>query len=65
MTIRAPTAVGGSRVGRLGPVTVDMPAEPPVALVTDLSRTVRMIEVGHTGDGGFAGILVGSTRPPW
>jgi nucleotide-binding universal stress UspA family protein len=42
-------------------VTTDMPVEPPVPLLTELSRTVRMIVVGHTGGGGFTGMLVGST----
>lgn len=49
------------RVDETITVTTDMPTEPPVPLLTDLSRMVRMIVVGHTGDGGFTGMLVGST----
>jgi len=49
------------RVDETLTVTTDMPTEPPVPLLTDLSRTVRMVVVGHTGDGGFTGMLVGST----
>ncbi len=43
------------------PITTDMPTEPPVPLLTDLSRSARMVVVGHAGAGGFAGMLVGST----
>jgi nucleotide-binding universal stress UspA family protein len=43
------------------PTTTDMPTEPPAPLLTELSRTVPMVVIGHTGDGGFATMLVGST----
>lgn len=43
------------------PITTDMPTEPPVPLLTDLSRSVRMVVVGHTGDGGFTDMAIGST----
>lgn len=42
-------------------ITTDMPTQPPVPLLTELSRTVPMIVIGHTGDGGFADMLLGST----
>jgi len=43
------------------PITTDMPTEPPVPLLTELSRSARMVVIGHTGAGGFPGMLVGST----
>jgi nucleotide-binding universal stress UspA family protein len=43
------------------PTTTDMPFGPPASLLTELSRTVPMIVIGHTGDGGFSGMLLGST----
>jgi nucleotide-binding universal stress UspA family protein len=49
-------AIGGEMT-----VTVDMPIEPAVPLLTDLSRTARVTVVGGTGIGGFAGMLAGST----
>jgi nucleotide-binding universal stress UspA family protein len=43
------------------PITIDMPTEPPVPLLTELSRSARMLVIGHAGAGGFPGMLVGST----
>lgn len=43
------------------PITIAMPTEPPVPLLTALSRSARMIVLGHAGDGGFPGMLIGST----
>jgi nucleotide-binding universal stress UspA family protein len=42
-------------------ITTDMPTEPPVPLLIGLSRSVRMVVVGHTGVGGFSDMLLGST----
>lgn len=56
-----PGRASHARVDETITITTDMPAEPPVPLLTDLSRTVRMVVVGHTGDGGFTGMLVAST----
>jgi nucleotide-binding universal stress UspA family protein len=43
------------------PTSTDMPFGPPASLLTELSRTVPMIVIGHTGDGGFSDMLLGST----
>lgn len=42
-------------------ITTDAPNDPPVPLLIDESRHARMLVVGHTGTGGFAGMLVGGT----
>jgi nucleotide-binding universal stress UspA family protein len=42
-------------------ITTDMPTGPPVPLLIELSRSVRMVVVGHTGVGGFSDMLLGST----
>jgi nucleotide-binding universal stress UspA family protein len=42
-------------------VTTDMPAETPAPLLIGLSRRARMVVVGATGSGGFAGMLLGTT----
>jgi nucleotide-binding universal stress UspA family protein len=47
--------------GESVPTTTDMPTGPPAPLLTELSRTAGMVVVGHTGDGGFTDMLLGST----
>jgi nucleotide-binding universal stress UspA family protein len=42
-------------------ITTDMPTEPPVPLLIERSLDARMVVVGSTGKGGFAGMLVGGT----
>jgi nucleotide-binding universal stress UspA family protein len=42
-------------------ITTDCPVESPGSLLIDLSRDARMVVVGHTGRGGFVGMLVGAT----
>jgi nucleotide-binding universal stress UspA family protein len=42
-------------------ITTDLPTEPPVPLLIELSREARMVVIGHTGTGGFTGTLLGST----
>lgn len=42
-------------------ISTSMPTESPVPLLIDLSREARMLVIGHTGTGGFAGMLLGST----
>jgi nucleotide-binding universal stress UspA family protein len=42
-------------------ITTDMPTERPMPLLIGLSRSARMIVVGHTGEGGFSDMLLGST----
>jgi nucleotide-binding universal stress UspA family protein len=42
-------------------IMTDMPTEPPVPLLAELSREARMVVIGPTGTGGFTGMLLGST----
>ncbi|MDT7724921.1 MAG: hypothetical protein QOI21_1497 [Actinomycetota bacterium] len=42
-------------------VTTEISTQPPVPVLIGLSRDARMLVLGHTGRGGFAGMLVGST----
>lgn len=42
-------------------IYTEMPTEPPVPLLIDLSREARMIVVGHSGRSAFTGMLVGAT----
>ncbi len=42
-------------------VTTSMPYQQTVQVLLDLSRHARLLVVGHTGLGGFAGMLIGST----
>lgn len=42
-------------------VTGDSPCLAPISHLVELSRTARMIVLGSTGRGGFAGMLLGST----
>jgi nucleotide-binding universal stress UspA family protein len=42
-------------------ISTDCPVESPGSLLIDLSRDARMVVVGHTGRGGFVGMLVGAT----
>lgn len=42
-------------------VTAQMPPEPPALILIEASRHARMIVLGASGRGGFAGILAGST----
>lgn len=41
--------------------TTEMLTEPPVPLLIELSRSARLVVVGHTGDGGFTDMMLGST----
>ncbi|MBN6040363.1 universal stress protein [Amycolatopsis sp. 195334CR] len=47
-------------VGELS-VYTEMPTEPPVPLLIDLSREARMVVVGRSGRSAFTGMLVGAT----
>ncbi|MFJ1768099.1 universal stress protein [Amycolatopsis sp. NPDC088138] len=42
-------------------VTTELPDDPPVPMLIDESRHARMLVVGRSGAGGFAGMLVGAT----
>lgn len=42
-------------------VYTEMPTEPPVPLLIDLSGEARMVVVGHSGRSAFTGMLVGAT----
>ncbi|MEV7098619.1 universal stress protein [Amycolatopsis sp. NPDC051045] len=42
-------------------ITTELPNDPPVPMLIDESRHARMLVVGRTGAGGFAGMLVGGT----
>ncbi|HKS49136.1 MAG TPA: universal stress protein [Amycolatopsis sp.] len=42
-------------------VTAEMPSGPPVPVLVEASRKARLIVLGASGRGGFAGMLVGST----
>jgi len=42
-------------------VTTEMRVEAPIPLMIDLSKAARMLVLGSSGRGGFAGMMVGST----
>ncbi|WP_158888132.1 universal stress protein [Amycolatopsis anabasis] len=42
-------------------VTTSMPVQPPIPLLLELSRSARMVVLGSSGRGGFAGMRIGST----
>ncbi|MDT7799641.1 MAG: hypothetical protein QOI78_3074 [Actinomycetota bacterium] len=42
-------------------ITTELPNDPPVPMLIDESRHARMLVVGRSGSGGFAGMLVGGT----
>ncbi len=42
-------------------ITTEAPNDPPVPRLIDESRHARMLVVGHTGTGGFTGMLIGGT----
>ncbi|WP_410622875.1 universal stress protein [Amycolatopsis sp. cmx-8-4] len=42
-------------------ITTELPNAPPVPMLIDESRHTRMLVVGRSGSGGFAGMLVGAT----
>ncbi|MGW4057010.1 universal stress protein [Amycolatopsis sp. NPDC004747] len=42
-------------------ITTELPNDPPVPMLIEESRHARMLVVGRTGTGGFAGMLIGGT----